>query len=294
MNEAHLRICASPEWAAYVESEFLPWALQQADLGDEVLEVGPGPGLTTDVLRRQVPRLTAVESMNGWPARWPGGCPAATLTCTSTAPGCRSTPAGSARPPCSPCCITSRQKNCRTNCWPRCAGCSARAGWSVGSDGMAMPCRRTAPGRRLPAHRPGLRGRPAHRRRFHRPRSRDQRRPVPVPGRGACLTSSIRETPGPPPHRPGRVHRLGWPAPSRPRCAATVRRPARRWPPGSAPGPGSPRNTAADRRDRRVGGAEQRVRAPCSVVSIRRVSSGRTGRGTRRQMSEATTPGCST
>ena len=61
MNEAHLRICASPEWAAFVESELLPWVLAEADLGDEVLEVGPGPGLTTDVLRRQVPRLTAVE-----------------------------------------------------------------------------------------------------------------------------------------------------------------------------------------------------------------------------------------
>jgi SAM-dependent methyltransferase len=61
MNDAHLRICASPEWAAFVESELLPWVLREADLGDEVLEVGPGPGLTTDVLRRQVPRLTAVE-----------------------------------------------------------------------------------------------------------------------------------------------------------------------------------------------------------------------------------------
>ncbi|MGP7999612.1 MAG: class I SAM-dependent methyltransferase [Streptosporangiaceae bacterium] len=61
MNEAHLRICASPEWAAYVESELLPWVLPEADLGDDVLEVGPGPGLTTDVLRRLVPRLTAVE-----------------------------------------------------------------------------------------------------------------------------------------------------------------------------------------------------------------------------------------
>lgn len=61
MNEAHLRICASPEWAAYVESELLPWALDGQDLGDDVLEVGPGPGLTTDVLRRQVPQLTAVE-----------------------------------------------------------------------------------------------------------------------------------------------------------------------------------------------------------------------------------------
>jgi SAM-dependent methyltransferase len=61
MNEAHLRICASPEWAAYVESELLPWALGDAELGDEVLEVGPGPGLTTGVLRQRVPRLTAVE-----------------------------------------------------------------------------------------------------------------------------------------------------------------------------------------------------------------------------------------
>ena len=56
-----MRICASPEWAAFVESELLPWVLREQDLGDEVLEVGPGPGLTTDVLRRQVPRLTAVE-----------------------------------------------------------------------------------------------------------------------------------------------------------------------------------------------------------------------------------------
>ena len=48
MNDAHLRICASPEWAAFVESELLPWVLREQDLGDEVL-------------RRQVPRLTAVE-----------------------------------------------------------------------------------------------------------------------------------------------------------------------------------------------------------------------------------------
>lgn len=61
MNEAHLRICASTEWAAFVETELLPWALGNRDLGDDVLEVGAGPGLTTDVLRRRVPRLTAVE-----------------------------------------------------------------------------------------------------------------------------------------------------------------------------------------------------------------------------------------
>lgn len=57
-----MRICSSPEWAEFVERELLPWALDGLDLGGDVLEVGPGPGLTTDVLRRLVPRLTAVEA----------------------------------------------------------------------------------------------------------------------------------------------------------------------------------------------------------------------------------------
>jgi SAM-dependent methyltransferase len=61
MNEAHLRLCASPEWAVFVEQELLPWALGELDLGADVLEVGAGPGLTTDVLRRRATRLTAVE-----------------------------------------------------------------------------------------------------------------------------------------------------------------------------------------------------------------------------------------
>jgi SAM-dependent methyltransferase len=61
MNEAHLRICSSPEWASYVADELMPWVLASYELGDDVLELGPGPGLTTDVLRRLVPRLTAVE-----------------------------------------------------------------------------------------------------------------------------------------------------------------------------------------------------------------------------------------
>jgi SAM-dependent methyltransferase len=61
MNERHLQICASAEWAEMVRREILPWALDDRALGDHVLEVGPGPGTTTDVLRRMVPRLTAVE-----------------------------------------------------------------------------------------------------------------------------------------------------------------------------------------------------------------------------------------
>ena len=65
MNEAHLQFLASPDWARTIETELLPWVLGVADLGDDVLEIGPGPGLTTDALRQHVARLTAVELDDG-------------------------------------------------------------------------------------------------------------------------------------------------------------------------------------------------------------------------------------
>lgn len=61
MNEKHLTLCASAEWADAVERWIIPWALESVDLGDDALEMGPGPGATTDVLRTKTPRLTAVE-----------------------------------------------------------------------------------------------------------------------------------------------------------------------------------------------------------------------------------------
>lgn len=61
VNENHLQYLASPEWARTLETELFPWVDAAGDLGDDVLEIGPGPGLTTDLLRARVPRLTAVE-----------------------------------------------------------------------------------------------------------------------------------------------------------------------------------------------------------------------------------------
>jgi SAM-dependent methyltransferase len=61
MNQTHLELCSSAEWAEAVERWIIPWALEAVDLGDDALEIGPGPGLTTDVLLRSVGRLTAVE-----------------------------------------------------------------------------------------------------------------------------------------------------------------------------------------------------------------------------------------
>jgi ubiquinone/menaquinone biosynthesis C-methylase UbiE len=39
----------------------MPWVLGEVDLGASVLEIGPGPGVTTDWLRERVPSLTCVE-----------------------------------------------------------------------------------------------------------------------------------------------------------------------------------------------------------------------------------------
>jgi SAM-dependent methyltransferase len=61
MNREHLALCSSAEWAEAVQRWAIPWVVDVVDLGDDVLEVGPGPGLTTDVLRARVARLTAVE-----------------------------------------------------------------------------------------------------------------------------------------------------------------------------------------------------------------------------------------
>lgn len=61
MNEDHLALCSSPEWAAYLTDDLLPWVLDGCELGDHLLEVGPGPGLATDILSRLVARITAAE-----------------------------------------------------------------------------------------------------------------------------------------------------------------------------------------------------------------------------------------
>ena len=61
MNPEHLQLCASDEWRDALKNWIVPYALGGTGLGDDVLEVGPGPGLVTDLLRAEVPHLTAVE-----------------------------------------------------------------------------------------------------------------------------------------------------------------------------------------------------------------------------------------
>jgi len=61
MNILHRWYCRSKQWRRIVENDIVPWALDGLDLGQDVLEVGPGPGLTTDLLRRRYGKLTCLE-----------------------------------------------------------------------------------------------------------------------------------------------------------------------------------------------------------------------------------------
>jgi len=60
MNFLHRKICSSEKWAESV-AENLPGRLAGFDLGDNVLEIGPGFGATTKVLVDHAPSLTALE-----------------------------------------------------------------------------------------------------------------------------------------------------------------------------------------------------------------------------------------
>ena len=61
MNENHL-LCSSPEWAERLQTNVLPFLLRDVDLGDTMLEVGPGPGAATEWLRHHVRDLFTIEA----------------------------------------------------------------------------------------------------------------------------------------------------------------------------------------------------------------------------------------
>lgn len=62
MNRGHRELCASKRWGTYIRETLVPWVIGDRPLGGSVLEIGPGPGLTTDVIRARTRRVTAVEA----------------------------------------------------------------------------------------------------------------------------------------------------------------------------------------------------------------------------------------
>ena len=61
MNQQHETLCASPEWATLLQDEIIAPLVSGLELGDELLELGPGPGASTEWLRHRVEHLVALE-----------------------------------------------------------------------------------------------------------------------------------------------------------------------------------------------------------------------------------------
>ncbi len=64
MNQQHLDLLGTDEWRQTLQDLAFPFAfgpLGPDALGADVLEIGPGPGMTTDLLRPLVPALTSIE-----------------------------------------------------------------------------------------------------------------------------------------------------------------------------------------------------------------------------------------
>jgi len=61
MNTFENWFCGSSLWRLVTERKLLPWILSGYALGDHVLEVGAGPGATTDELLRRAGRVTSLE-----------------------------------------------------------------------------------------------------------------------------------------------------------------------------------------------------------------------------------------
>lgn len=61
MNRLHRWYCKSDHWKGTVRKDILPWVLDRVDLSGSILEVGPGPGVTTDWLRQRFDRVECLE-----------------------------------------------------------------------------------------------------------------------------------------------------------------------------------------------------------------------------------------
>ena len=62
MNRAHLELCSSERWMAHLSTKVVPWALERAPLGGELLEIGPGDGGFLPDLARRFAHVTALDN----------------------------------------------------------------------------------------------------------------------------------------------------------------------------------------------------------------------------------------
>ncbi|MGN6869221.1 MAG: class I SAM-dependent methyltransferase [Solirubrobacteraceae bacterium] len=82
MNRVHNLLCSSGWWARVAEQELVPFGVDGVELGDDVLEIGPGFGATTRVLAERTARLSVLELDPGYCERLRAELPDGTVTVT--------------------------------------------------------------------------------------------------------------------------------------------------------------------------------------------------------------------
>jgi SAM-dependent methyltransferase len=80
MNPDHEKLCGSPEWAADLQAQILPVVTAGVSLGQDMLEIGPGPGAATAWLLERVAHLTALEADEAAAARLASRYPGSNIT----------------------------------------------------------------------------------------------------------------------------------------------------------------------------------------------------------------------
>jgi SAM-dependent methyltransferase len=61
MNWAHHWICRCAWWRRKLTHDLVPWVLNGYSLGARTLEIGPGPGLTSEILQHRSASMVCVE-----------------------------------------------------------------------------------------------------------------------------------------------------------------------------------------------------------------------------------------
>ena len=137
MNWFHRQVCRSGRWRRRVKN-LLPWALQGVELGEDVLEIVPGPGVTTDLLRGRTRRLTALEVDAAAAASLQTRLDAlASALFTATGRQCRSRTAPFPASSRSRRCTMSHRRRDKTGCWRRLGGCCGPVASSSASMALA-------------------------------------------------------------------------------------------------------------------------------------------------------------
>jgi len=72
VNRVHNLYCSSARWARTAGNELVPWGLKGVELGDDLLEIGPGFGATSRVLVGRPGTLTILELEEDYCARLRG------------------------------------------------------------------------------------------------------------------------------------------------------------------------------------------------------------------------------